>query len=64
MKHPFYLLFIFLITGIFAIIVTVSEAQARPVPKAAPKAREMTKGKSRKLNSNERPAESRPPATP
>jgi len=54
MKRPFYLLFIFLITGVFAIIVMVNEVQARPMPKPTPKPAEMTTVKGSKSNSSER----------
>ena len=54
MKRSFYLLFIFLITGIFAIIVTVNGAQARPMPKPTPKPAEMTTVKGSKSNTSER----------
>ena len=64
MKRPFYLLFIFLIMGMFAIIFTVNEAHAKPMPKPTPKPVEGTTVKSGKSNSSDREIQPTPPPIP
>lgn len=64
MKRPYYMIFVFLLMGIFAIVVTLNGAHARPMPKPTPKPAERTTVKSGKSNTSDREIQPTPAPIP